>query len=147
MNEFIEGFGRVDSDYWMGLTNMIDMTSTQRMSLRIEVSNSKEDKKVSEYDLFLIKPREDNFKLVLGEEKFGTLDDKFKLHAGKSFSTRDENNGSQKKNCADTYLGGWWFLSGSSDCSSVCLTCGMGGQWDLKAYFNIKMLIRPYNLN
>lgn len=149
MNDFIEGFGDINSDYWMGLQNMVDMTNTQRMSLRVELSNSKEDKKINEYDLFFIESKSDDFKLKLGEKTFGSLNDDFSKHNGMKFSTKDNHNGPGNKNCANEYLGGWWF----KDCYNVCLTCGMNGQWtiinsDYHSNYNyIKMLIRPYNMN
>ena len=162
MKTYINGFGNVsvNTNYWLGLANMFDLTNREQMSVRIELANSEFDRYFIEYDLFLLGPQIEKFKLTLGNKVFGTIRESFSYHNNMKFTTIDEDNDiNSTGNCAE-HLGGWWFagLVGYGWCYSACLTCEESrmGQWlmnegnrDLANYHhysNIKMLIRPRSL-
>lgn len=149
--EYTNGFGNdLNSNNWLGLNYLRQITNQQLMSLRIELSNNEDDSYMIEYDQFLIGPSSQKFKLTLGNKKFGTLTDYFTTSSnGMKFSTYDQDNDIYPGSCSKQYNGGWWFAS----CYSVCLTCenNEGGQWALDVNKlewqyskTIKMLIKPY---
>ena len=41
----------------------------------------------------------------------GTAGDSFAYHDGSAFSTKDQDNDSDDRNCAKTFQGGWWYKS------------------------------------
>ena len=156
MKTYINGFGNVSvsTNYWLGLANMFDLTNTEQMSVRIELANSEFDRYFIEYDLFLLGPQIEKFKLTLGNKVFGTIRESFSYHNNMKFTTIDEDNTIDGRNCAKEFIGGWWFRN----CYATCLTCenNLAGQWlmndnngnlaNYHHYSNIKMLIRPRSL-
>ncbi len=150
MKRYIDGFGNVSvsTNYWLGLANIYRMTNLEPMTVRIELSNSEFDKYFIEYDLFLLSPQIENFKMTLGTKTYGTLRESFSNHNNMKFIAYDEND---VDNCARSYNSGWWF----NKCYSVCLTCEADhyGNWKMddfhlgpngyRHFSQIKMLIRP----
>ncbi len=148
--QYTVGFGDVHSNSWLGLENIRQLTNQQRMSIRIEMSNSRYDEYMIEYDLFFIGPASEKFNLTVGKKTFGSADDKFSSQNGAKFSTYDQDNDSDPGSCSNQYNGGWWFKS----CYHACLTCqnNRAGHWcpigctnsgHFLYFKNIKMLIRP----
>ena len=151
MKTYINGFGNVsvNTNYWLGLANMFDLTNREQMSVRIELANSEFDRYFIEYDLFLLGPQIEKFKLTLGNKVFGTIRESFSNQNNFKFSTYDEDNDIDGRNCAKEHFGGWWF----KNCYDTCLTCEDSriGQWKMNdnsyvVFSNIKMLIRPRSL-
>lgn len=155
MKRYVAGFGNVSAstNYWLGLNNIYDLTNNEIMTLRIEMSNSKFDKYFIEYDLFILGPKIEKFKMTLGTNTFGTIRDSFSYHKNMKFSTYDEDNDDSDRNCAKIYKAGWWFR----DCYTACLTLTLEAHphshWNMydpkmghdgyRHFSHIKMLIRP----
>jgi len=158
MKAFINGFGNVsaNTNYWLGLDNMFDLTNNEIMTLRIEMSNSRFDKYFIEYDLFVLAPQIEKFKLTLGKTTFGTIRDSFtNRHNNMKFTTYDDENDLEPSyNCAKLFNAGWWFTA----CHAVCLTGEHNGwgHWymndksmgvhGIRHFSHTKMLIRPRSL-
>jgi hypothetical protein len=150
-NEYTNGFGDFDSNNWLGLNYIRQLTNQQQMSIRIEVSNDITDSSMIEYDSFFIGPEKQKFQLTIGKKIFGSLEDSFTHHNGMKFATFDQD---AKDLCSIVRNGGWWFKA----CYQVCLTCqnDYAGQWcsingggcsagsQYPYYSKIKMLIKPF---
>ena len=128
------------------------MTNIEPMTVRIELSNSEFDKYVIEYDLFVLGPQIEKFKLTLGKMTFATIRESFSHHNSMKFSTYDDDNDtSATGNCASERKGGWWF----KDCYRACLTCenNPAGHWMMddpkmgpagfRHFAHTKIMIRP----
>lgn len=50
------------------------------------------------------------------------LGDTLAGHNGMKFTTKDQDNDTWDRNCAVTYVGGWWFTKG-------CLECDLNGPY------------------
>ncbi len=148
MQEYTNGFGEFESNNWLGLNSLRQLTNQQQMTLRIELSNDIADSYMIEYDSFLIGPASEKFKLMVGKKVSGSLEDKLSYHNGREFSTYDKF--STIIHCGRDYNGGWWF----GECYDMCLTCQnhFAGQIcmstcpnnsDFSYFKNTKMLIRP----
>lgn len=149
MQEYTNGFGEFESNNWLGLNSLRQLTNQQQMTLRIELSNDIADSYMIEYDSFLIGPASEKFKLMVGKKVFGSLEDRLSNHNLREFSTYDKI--STTKHCGLVYNGGWWF----GECYDICLTCQnhIAGQICMSGYCptdsdysyfkNTKMLIRP----
>lgn len=153
MIEYINGFGDINSNHWLGLENIRKLTNQQKMSVRIELFNSTDDFYMIEYDYFLVGPKNDHFKLAIGNKIYGSLISKFHLHNGMKFSTYDQDNDlDSSRNCAENFGNGWWYL----DCFSAAINSISPGQWcmdledccnkNYKNFLYAKMMIRPSNV-
>ena len=151
-NEYTNGFGEINSNNWLGLNYIRQLTNQQQMTIRIELSNNIRNLYMIEYDSFFIGPEEQKFQLTIGNKIFGSLVDSFTSHNGMKFSTYDQDN-ENSGSCSIYFNGGWWFKS----CYQACLTCQSdnAGQWcpinsgcptnpQYSYYSKIKMLIKPY---
>lgn len=118
MNEFKNGFGNLETNYWLGLKYMHSLTNNKLMRLRIELSNTDTDFFFIEYKSFVIYPESKNFTLELGEKDFGTLIDALGWHSKMMFTTWDQDNDLAIYNCAKDLNGGFWY----NNCHHVSLT-------------------------
>ena len=105
-NEYTNGFGEINSNNWLGLNYIRQLTNQQQMSIRIEVSNDITDSLMIEYDSFFIGPEKQKFQLTIGKKIFGSLADSFTSHNGMKFSTYDQDNDEYSGSCSIFYNGG-----------------------------------------
>ena len=158
--EYTDGFGEdLNSNHWLGLNNLRQLTNQQQMAVRIELSNSKFDSYMIEYDQFVVGPESEKFKLTIGEKIFGTLTNQLSYLNRSRFSTYDDYEYLMANN-TQIYNGGWWF----NKLYTACLTCQrklstvVQGQWCMidpcttigstlekrfPFFINTKMLIKP----
>ena len=108
-NEYTNGFGEINSNNWLGLNYIRQLTNQQQMSIRIEVSNDIIDSLMIEYDSFFIGPEKQKFQLTVGKKIFGSLTESFSYHNGMKFSTYDQDNDESPNSCSISSNGGWWF--------------------------------------
>jgi ficolin len=124
------GFGSPDSDYWLGLETMHQLTTSGSYQLRLELQQlSTGDWYVDEYSSFTVGDEATSkYQLnVAGHSGNGTdslLDDTGCVsnvrHNGMKFTTSDQDNDLAGGNCASyTGGGGWWHNA----CLCVCPTC------------------------
>ena len=116
-DDYVEGFGNVTSNYWMGLEEIHQLTSERDMSLEIKIETfSGGDPFTFMYDTFALAGADDNYRILLAgfSTSSGRLrNDPFMMDYGSMFTTRDRDNDrfeSGSKNCATTdNRGGWWY--------------------------------------
>ena len=156
--DYKAGFGFIAADFWLGLEKVHLLTSSQPYRLRVEVQERSTDLWYSaEYWTFKIGDElNTKYRLELsgysgdagdslqyeddwnGDGRFGMYN-----HNGMKFSTHEQDNDFDIRNCANIRLGGWWHNS----CLYSCLTCGVAfHEWDtLSAMYlvNSRMMIKP----
>ena len=152
-HDYKTGFGKIESNYWMGIENMRSIIGAQQMWLRIEMSGTGGEDYFLIYDYFSIGSERRAYSLELGKNVDGNTFDSFTDQNLASFSTFDTNNKivETRDLCPKTYYGGWWYTSSSTVCYSMCLTCASDiygisvSQDNTKNIFaqNIKMMISP----
>jgi len=151
--EYKDGFGSIDADFWLGLEKVHLLTSSQPYRLRVEMQHRSTNLWYSaEYWSFKIGA--DKYRLDVsgysgddgnslqnhgdwnGNLLFGNY-----LHDGMKFTTKDQDNDPAIINCAPTRGGGWWYNS----CYWACLTCsGNHYEWkDKTLLVNSRMMIKP----
>ena len=114
-DDYVEGFGDVTSNYWMGLEEIHQLTSERQMSLEVDIETfSGGEPFTITYDRFALADADDNYRILLSG--FSTSsnrlkDDPFKMVYGSMFTTRDRDNDQNRhENCATTrQRGGWWY--------------------------------------
>lgn len=118
---YINGFGQVDGEMWLGLKTIHKLTSKFDMKLRIELEDFTETKKSAVYSAFAVGGANSNFQLSYGgySDFYGAAGDAFSYarQEGARFSTRDSDNDGSSANLADELNGGWWFYSSNHGCN------------------------------
>ncbi|KAK2184603.1 hypothetical protein NP493_258g02022 [Ridgeia piscesae] len=119
--EYKVGFGGMSSEFWLGNDALHYITRGRKTyQLRIDMEAFDADDKYAVYSSFKIGSEEEKFRITLGSYS-GTAGDTFTgHHNGKPFTTLDRDNDRSGDNCAQTWLGGWWYYS----CMSVNLNGG-----------------------
>ena len=112
-NEYKNGFGDLDSDFWYGNDLIHKLTNDQSngpITLRVELQDFEGNFAVAEYSSFRVESEDTNYRLWLGGYS-GNATDSLSRHNGSEFSTYDRINDRAPKccPCALDYGGGWWF--------------------------------------
>ncbi|XP_063915353.1 fibrinogen C domain-containing protein 1-like [Zophobas morio] len=111
-NEYQEGFGNLNGEFWLGLEKMHRLTeSTQISELLVELVDWDDNKVYALYNYFKIGGRNDGYRLkVVGYS--GTAGDSLVGHDGQKFSTMDKDQDKHNTtHCALIDHGGWWYNS------------------------------------
>ncbi|XP_053692435.1 ficolin-1-like, partial [Sabethes cyaneus] len=117
-DEYRRGFGNLQSEYWLGLEKMHQITRNNNYELLVVLTSFKGTTKSARYNRFMVGSEFENYKLTVGQFISGDAGDSLSYHDGLMFSTMDRDNDRDKGSCAKTYKGGWWF----KDCYRVNLT-------------------------
>ncbi|XP_010123223.1 PREDICTED: angiopoietin-related protein 7-like [Chlamydotis macqueenii] len=103
-NEYREGFGDLNGEFWLGNENIHKMTSQGDYSLRIDLEDWNNKHKHAFYQVFSIEDEANDYRLHV-DGFSGTVEDSFAwYHNKRSFSTPDSGN-----ICAEISHGGWWY--------------------------------------
>uniref|UniRef100_A0A8B9FGJ3 Fibrinogen C-terminal domain-containing protein n=1 Tax=Amazona collaria TaxID=241587 RepID=A0A8B9FGJ3_9PSIT len=103
-NEYREGFGDLNGEFWLGNENIHKMTSQGDYSLRIDLEDWNSKHKHAFYQVFSIEDEANYYRLHV-DGFSGTVEDSFAwYHNKRSFSTPDTGN-----ICAEISHGGWWY--------------------------------------
>lgn len=113
-NEYLNGFGSLDGNFWLGLETIHALTKNGDQELRIELEDFEGNKKYAKYSSFSIFSASDFYRLSISEFS-GTAGDSMTggsswgIHNTMKFSTKDKDTDKwDGGNCADLYGGGWW---------------------------------------
>ncbi|XP_026469522.1 uncharacterized protein LOC113373442 [Ctenocephalides felis] len=110
--EYKNGFGLINEDFWMGNEYIHRLTNEQEVTLRIELDDFEGHRAWAEYSRFRVAGERDQYALQIGGYR-GNASDSFGSHHGALFSTKDRDNDEAPPccPCAVSYGGGWWFNS------------------------------------
>ena len=160
-DDYENGFGNLNSEFWIGLRNIHCLTKREDVDLLIDLRENLGDGMTWIYHLFKVNGSNDKYRLQIGEaEGPPGAYDAMAFHNGKQFTTRDsDNDGIQNHNCAQSKYGGWWYGPGCFHPHGSHLTGPIHDaiQWDrllwytgsgggltgYKHYRNVVMKIRP----
>ena len=106
--DYKNGFGYLDSDHWLGLEKLHQLTVKNKYELRIDLEDFQGNQAYAQYDSFRIGDESTQYTLKLGRY-FGTAEDSLSYHNDNQFSTKDRDNDRHKGSCAKEYRGAWWY--------------------------------------
>ncbi|XP_052680625.1 ficolin-1-like [Crassostrea angulata] len=115
-NDYKNGFGDVDSEFWIGLDNIRRLVQSGYTVLRVELEDGMASA-FAEYNSFSIAGEEDNYRILVHGYS-GTAGDGISCSTqfcnnNAPFSTFDnDNDGSPTQNNAANWLGAWWYHTG-----------------------------------
>nr|XP_015798637.2 tenascin isoform X3 [Nothobranchius furzeri] len=104
---YTAGFGNMNDEFWLGLSNLHKITSSGQYELRVDLRD-KGESAYAQYDRFTIAEPRTRYKLYLGAYD-GTAGDSMTYHNGRPFSTYDNDNDIAVTNCALSYKGAFWY--------------------------------------
>ncbi|XP_060657167.1 ficolin-1-like [Drosophila nasuta] len=139
-----EGFGSMDSDFFLGLEKIHRITSLQRFELYIHLVDNDGSIYFAHYDDFKISDEDNGYALSLGSFNGTAEEDAMSNGENMKFSTFDRDHDIVDSNCAVEYRSGWWY----KDCYNCNLNAPYGPNlnWWVKNKIELieaKMLIRP----
>ncbi|XP_015679141.1 ryncolin-3 [Protobothrops mucrosquamatus] len=104
-----KGFGRQESEFWLGNDKIHLLTSSGTQRLRIDLEDFNGSKTFATYSHFRIANESEKYELILGSYLSGNMGDSFSGHNGHPFSTKDRDNDIYDENCAVSFKGAWWY--------------------------------------
>ncbi|BFZ25717.1 hypothetical protein BsWGS_28756 [Bradybaena similaris] len=108
--EYKNGFGNVDTDYWLGNNVISNLTSLGYNELRVDL---KKELRIyfAHYSMFKVADETVNYQLTVSGYD-GTAGDGLSYHNSQFFTTYDrDNDKSLLTNCAVYYRAAWWYDS------------------------------------
>ncbi|AWP05310.1 putative cdc42-interacting protein 4 [Scophthalmus maximus] len=107
--QYKTGFGNVAGEYWLGLENIHLMSLRKGYELRVDMESWENEKAHAKYESFSVDSESTGYLLHLGSFVGGDAGDSFSNHGSMKFTTYDRDQDQWEKNCAQHYLGGFWY--------------------------------------
>ncbi|XP_030598758.1 tenascin-like [Archocentrus centrarchus] len=104
---YTAGFGNMNDEFWLGLSNLHKITSSGHYELRVDLRDNGETA-YAQYDKLTIAEPRTRYKIYIGAYS-GTAGDSMTYHQGRPFSTYDNDNDIAVTNCALSYKGAFWY--------------------------------------
>ena len=110
--EYEDGFGNLTGEFWYGLRALHCLTGQGGWEMRMDIKLANGTNIFLQYEQFKVASAKDKYKLTVGGFQRITTDP-MAYHNGMNFSTKDNDNNPDGRNCAlyapATPQGGWWF--------------------------------------
>ena len=108
-NDYVHGFGDLNTEFWYGLRNIHCLTSRQSVDLKLVLSFTNGTTYLWTYRYFVVDRPEDKYMLNVGQAEGPSAFDTLAYNNGSPFYTYDNDNSG---NCAKNREGGgWWYKS------------------------------------
>ena len=107
--DYENGFGDLDGEFWIGLKNIHELTNQQEVDLQISVWNDTKTAITWNFPTFRVSGPENKYQLTISDGSGDSGHFTFHFHNGNYFSTYDRDNDNAGENCAYHYQGGWWY--------------------------------------
>ncbi|XP_067433449.1 microfibril-associated glycoprotein 4-like isoform X3 [Thunnus thynnus] len=108
-DHYKKGFGSAAGEYWLGLENLFHLTRGKKVELLVDMEDFNGKKAFARYSSFSIESEFYGYRLHVSEFKNGGAGDALIHHNGQKFTTFDKDQDSSSNNCAQLYLGGFWY--------------------------------------
>ena len=111
--EYENGFGKLTGEFWYGLKALHCLTGQGGWEMRMDIKLANGTNIFLQYEQFKVASAKDKYKLTVGGFQ-GTTTDPMAYHNRMNFSTKDNDNDPDSRNCAlndgpSRPQGGWWF--------------------------------------
>ncbi|XP_061486484.1 LOW QUALITY PROTEIN: angiopoietin-related protein 3 [Rhineura floridana] len=117
---YINGFGNLSGEFWLGLQKIYSIVNQANYILRIELEDWRANKRYIEYTFTTGGPEKDY--AVLLSRITGNIPNALPEQKEVTFSTKDHSNNTERKvNCPEDDSGGWWY--------SACEETSLNGKY------------------
>ncbi|XP_046556177.1 fibrinogen-like protein A [Haliotis rubra] len=141
--EYMDGFGNLTREFWLGNEKIHRLTKQKTYELRIDLVNESGGHFYAEYNSFHLGSMSEFYTLFIGNYS-GTAGDRMLYHNNTRFSAKNLDLDTYSGNCAVSNKGAWW--SKSCDHSHLTRLYSVGLRWDgLSGLTSSSMKIRPLN--
>ena len=106
--DYENGFGDLDTEFWIGLANIYELTNNDEVDLKISLWNGIQTNITWGYPVFRIAGPTEKYRLTVSGGS-GTGGDGFAYNNGHYFTTYDRDNDNYGNNCGYYHQGGWWY--------------------------------------
>uniref|UniRef100_A0A8D0HFJ2 Angiopoietin-related protein 3 n=1 Tax=Sphenodon punctatus TaxID=8508 RepID=A0A8D0HFJ2_SPHPU len=104
---YVNGFGDLNGEFWLGLEKIHTIAGQADYILRIELEDWRHNKRYIEY-AFTLGSSDTDYALSLSEIS-GNIPNALPEQTEMKFSTRDHNTTTKRNaSCPETHSGGWW---------------------------------------
>ncbi|XP_050093979.1 fibrinogen-like protein A [Anopheles aquasalis] len=108
-NEFRDGFGDVEKEFWLGLEIVHKLTKARKHELIVELKDLSGNYAYARYDAFEIGSEDEDYALKDLGAYNGTAGESMSNNKDEKFSTKDrDNDQSSYGQCAHEREGAWW---------------------------------------
>ena len=123
-DSYKNGFGYLQNEHWLGNDNINTLTANGANELWIEMTNFRGITKRARFTRFSVEHEGHQYRLFALGYSAQNVEDAGNLLAyqnGQRFTTYDRDNDSWNKNCAQRYVGAWWY--------NACHTSNLNGKY------------------
>uniref|UniRef100_A0A182N7L5 Fibrinogen C-terminal domain-containing protein n=1 Tax=Anopheles dirus TaxID=7168 RepID=A0A182N7L5_9DIPT len=110
-NEYRNGFGNLEGEFWLGLDRIHQLTASGPHELVILMEDFDGNRTFARYSQFEIGGEKQKYALTKIEGYSGTAGDSMSDLRGMSFSTLDADNDTWGEPCAVKFTGAWWYAA------------------------------------
>ncbi|MED6272830.1 hypothetical protein CHARACLAT_000770 [Characodon lateralis] len=103
------GFGNAAGEYWLGLTNLYNLSWRKKSELLVVMEDFAGSKVYARYFWFSVGPESLGYPLRVSGFTDGGAGDSLSHHNGQKFSTFDKDQDSHSVNCARLFMGAFWY--------------------------------------
>ncbi|XP_035796410.1 angiopoietin-related protein 1-like [Anopheles albimanus] len=125
-NEYREGFGNLEHEFWLGLQKIHQITTARGHEILFELKDFNGTHVFARYDEFQIGSEKEQYSLKTLGKYNGTASDAMEVNKGMKFSTKDRDNDQAVFDCAQGREGAWWY--------NACTNVNLNGPY--KVYSN-----------
>ena len=121
--DYENGFGVLDGEFWIGLRNIHELTNQHDVDLQVSVWNDTETSITWNYSTFRVAGPEQEYQLTVSGGTGDGSRDTLAYNNGHCFSTYDNDNDNWQNNCGYLDQGGWWY--------NACTYANLNGRHEL----------------
>lgn len=118
-NVYKKGFGDLDGEFFLGLDKIHALTAERSQQLLVILEDFEGAVKYESYEKFAIGDEDESYILHTVGKPEGTAGDSLTGHRDMKFTTMDRHNDPNPDNCAQRYMGAWWYRKCHSRYKSV----------------------------
>ncbi|XP_078584717.1 uncharacterized protein LOC144866897 [Branchiostoma floridae x Branchiostoma japonicum] len=117
-DQYVQGFGNVSGEFWLGLGRLYSLTAQQTHELYVSLEDWEGERRFAKYSEFFVGDAGSKYTATVngynGDATDSITSDNGRYNMNnQTFSTKDQDNDNNTNNCAAIFgQGGWWYPPG-----------------------------------